>query len=71
MASIAAGRASETLSGSGKCFRGSWVAKAIGRASEAAGSTSGAAGRTFKRDQVPLRTPQVLLIPSQAPLRVS
>ena len=45
MASIAAVRASET---GGKSFRGSWVAKAIGRASEAAGSTPGAAGRTFK-----------------------
>ena len=31
-----------------QCFRGSWVAKAIGMASEAAGSTPGAAGRTFK-----------------------
>ena len=38
----------ESLRGSGKCFRGSWLAKVIGRASEAAGSTPRAAGRTFK-----------------------
>ena len=38
----------ESLRGGGKCFRGNWAEKAIGRASEAAGSTSGAAGRTFK-----------------------
>ena len=50
MASIAAGRASEAggKAGGRNCFKGIWVAKAIGRASETAESTSGAIGRTFK-----------------------